>query len=203
MQLYCYFVSQSSEFCGHNPLCYFSVSECCSCCCLFHYRLSPETFRYTLVYHKWVCLWWLSASLHNFYSLLSEIAISDYWLVSRSRTFGSLWYHLFCIHEESKILLPFCLQPLSFLSAFLNSKIKIPKTKILHFVSYGCKTWPFTLGEECRWRIFDNSVLRRIFGAMRQWQDTREDCIMRSFITCTLHQILEWSNQEEWDGQDM
>jgi len=45
MQLYRYFVSQSSEFCRHNPLCCFSASVCC----LFRYRLSPETFGYTLV----------------------------------------------------------------------------------------------------------------------------------------------------------
>jgi len=45
VQLYRYFVSQSSEFCRHNPLCCFSTSVC-----LFRYRLSPETFGYTLVY---------------------------------------------------------------------------------------------------------------------------------------------------------
>jgi hypothetical protein len=47
VQLYRYLVSQSSEFCRHNPLCCFSTSVCC--CCLFRYRLSPETFGYTLV----------------------------------------------------------------------------------------------------------------------------------------------------------
>jgi len=41
-------VSQSSEFCRHNPLCCFSTSVC-FCCYLFRYRLSPETFGYTLV----------------------------------------------------------------------------------------------------------------------------------------------------------
>jgi hypothetical protein len=40
-------VSQSSEFCRHNPLRCFSTSV--YCCCLFRYRLSPETFGYTLV----------------------------------------------------------------------------------------------------------------------------------------------------------
>jgi hypothetical protein len=48
MQLYRYFVSQSSEFCRHNPLRCFSTSVNCSCC-LFIYRLSPETFGHTLV----------------------------------------------------------------------------------------------------------------------------------------------------------
>jgi len=48
VQLYHYFVSQSNnKFCHSNPLCYFSVSV--YCCCLFHYRVSLETFGYTLV----------------------------------------------------------------------------------------------------------------------------------------------------------
>jgi hypothetical protein len=45
----CYFVSQSSEFCRHNPLCCFLMSVYC-CCCLFRYRFSPETFWWTLVH---------------------------------------------------------------------------------------------------------------------------------------------------------
>jgi len=44
--MYRYFVSPYSEFCRHNPLCCFSAS---AYCCLFRYRLSPETIGYTLV----------------------------------------------------------------------------------------------------------------------------------------------------------
>jgi len=33
VQLYHYLVSQSSEFCHHNPLCCFSTSVCCCCYC--------------------------------------------------------------------------------------------------------------------------------------------------------------------------
>ena len=29
---------------------------------------------------------------------------------------------------------------------------------------YGCETWSFTLREECRLRVFENRILRRIFG---------------------------------------
>jgi hypothetical protein len=47
VQLYRYFVSQSSEFCSHNPLWCLSTSICC---CLLCYQLSPETFGYTLVH---------------------------------------------------------------------------------------------------------------------------------------------------------
>jgi hypothetical protein len=48
VQLYHYFVSQSSEFCRHNHLCCFSTSVY-FCKHIFPYRLSPETFGYTLV----------------------------------------------------------------------------------------------------------------------------------------------------------
>jgi hypothetical protein len=33
---------------------------------------------------------------------------------------------------------------------------------------YGCETWSLTLREECRLRVFENSVLRRIFGPKRE-----------------------------------
>jgi hypothetical protein len=45
------FVSQSSEFCRHNPFCCFLTSVYC-CKPIFRYRLSPETFGYTLVLHS-------------------------------------------------------------------------------------------------------------------------------------------------------
>ena len=45
-----------------------------------------------------------------------------------------------------------------------NTKIKIYKTIILHVVLYGCETWLFTLREEYRLRVFENRILRRVFG---------------------------------------
>ena len=48
-----------------------------------------------------------------------------------------------------------------------NLKIKIYKTIILPVVLYGCETWSLTLREACRLRLFENSVLRRIFGPKR------------------------------------
>ena len=35
-------------------------------------------------------------------------------------------------------------------------------------VLYGCETWSLTLREERRLRVFDNRVLRRIFGTNRE-----------------------------------
>jgi hypothetical protein len=48
-----------------------------------------------------------------------------------------------------------------------NVKVKIYKTIILTFVLYGCETWSLTLREEHRLRVFENRVLRRIFGPNR------------------------------------
>ena len=46
-------------------------------------------------------------------------------------------------------------------------KIKIQRTIILPVVLYGCETWSFTPREEHRLSVFENRVLRRIFGPMR------------------------------------
>jgi len=45
-----------------------------------------------------------------------------------------------------------------------NLKIKIYRNIILPVVSYGCGTWSLTVRGERRLRVFDNRVLRRIFG---------------------------------------
>jgi hypothetical protein len=39
--------------------------------------------------------------------------------------------------------------------------------KILPAVLYGCETWSLTLKEEQRLGVFENRVLRRIFGPKR------------------------------------
>jgi hypothetical protein len=48
-----------------------------------------------------------------------------------------------------------------------NLKIKIYRTIILHVVLYGCVAWSLTLREERRLRVFENRVLRRVFGPKR------------------------------------
>ena len=46
-------------------------------------------------------------------------------------------------------------------------KIKIYRTIILPVVLYGCETWSLTMREERRLRVFENRVLRRVFGPKR------------------------------------
>jgi len=45
-----------------------------------------------------------------------------------------------------------------------NLNIKLYRTIILPVVLCGCETWSLTVREERMLRVFENMVLRRIFG---------------------------------------
>jgi hypothetical protein len=64
-----------------------------------------------------------------------------------------------CYHSVQKLLSSRLLSK--------NLKIKIYRTIILPIVFYGCETWSLTLREERKLRVFENMVLRRIFGPRR------------------------------------
>jgi hypothetical protein len=70
-----------------------------------------------------------------------------------------------------------------------NLKIKIYKTVILPIVLYGCETWSLTLGEEHRLRVFENRVLRRIFGPKGE-----EDGSWRKLHNDELHDLYSSPN---------
>jgi hypothetical protein len=46
----------------------------------------------------------------------------------------------------------------------LKEQMQIYRTIILPVVLYGCETWSLTLREELRLMVFENRVLRKIFG---------------------------------------
>ena len=72
-----------------------------------------------------------------------------------------------------------------------NLKIKIYRNIILSVVLYGCETWSLTLREERRMRVFENRVLRRIFGAKRdEVTGSEENYIMRSLMISNPHPLL-------------
>jgi hypothetical protein len=70
-----------------------------------------------------------------------------------------------------------------------NLKIKIYKNVILPLVLYGCETWSLTLREEHRLRVFENSVLGRIFGPKRE-----EDGLWRKLHNDGLHDLYSSPN---------
>jgi hypothetical protein len=49
-----------------------------------------------------------------------------------------------------------------------NLRLKVHKTIILLIVLYGCETSSLTQGEEHRLRVFENRMVRRIFGPKRE-----------------------------------
>jgi hypothetical protein len=76
-----------------------------------------------------------------------------------------------CYHSVQHIL--------SFSLLSKNIRIKVYRTIILPVVLYGCETWPPTLSEERRLLVFENRVLRRIFGPKRdevtgEWRKLHE-----------------------------
>jgi hypothetical protein len=70
-----------------------------------------------------------------------------------------------------------------------NLKIKIYKTVISPVVLYGYETWSLTLREEHRLRIFENRVLRKIFGPKRE-----EDGSWRKLHNDELHSLYSSPN---------
>jgi len=82
--------------------------------------------------------------------------------------------------------------PSMFLYAYLfDWKLKYIKTIVWLIVLYGCEALSLTLREECKLRVFEKRVLRRIFGPKRNDMRSGEGSTMMNFIVCIVH--LLWS----------
>jgi hypothetical protein len=102
-----------------------------------------------------------------------------------------------CLHEEIKSRLNSgnaCYHSVqSLLSSRLlsrNVKVKMYKTVILPVVLHGCETWSLTMREGHRLRVFENRVLRRIFGPKRD-EVTGE---WRKLQSGELHNLYSYSD---------
>ena len=70
-------------------------------------------------------------------------------------------------------------------------KIKVCRIVILSVVLYGCESWSLTLRKERRLRVFENRMLRRIFGPrLVDVKVSAGNYIMRGLIICIPHSIL-------------
>jgi hypothetical protein len=83
-------------------------------------------------------------------------------------------------------------------------KISIYKTIILSVVLYGCETWSLTLREEHRLRVFENRVLRRIFGPKRnevtgEWKKLRNEELRDLYSSPSIIRIIK-SKRMRWAG---
>jgi hypothetical protein len=73
----------------------------------------------------------------------------------------------------------------------LNVNIEIFRTVILPVVLCGCDNWSLTFSEERAISVFENRVLRGVFGFKRdEVKRSGENYIMRSLMICTAHPIL-------------
>ena len=85
-----------------------------------------------------------------------------------------------------------------------NLKIKIYRTIILPVVLYGCETWLLTLREERKLRVFENMVLRRIFGPRRgevmgEWRRLHNEELNGLYSSPNIVWVIKWRRMR-WAG---
>ena len=72
-------------------------------------------------------------------------------------------------------------------------KIKIYKTIILPVVLYGCETGSLTLREDSSLRVFENRILRRIFGPKRdenrEWRRLHNEKLRRPVVMVFMNSV--------------
>jgi hypothetical protein len=83
-------------------------------------------------------------------------------------------------------------------------KFRIYKTIILPVVLYGCETWSLTVREEHKLRVFENRVLRRIFGPKRDgmtggWRKLYNEELHNLYSSPSIIRIMK-SRRMWWAG---
>ena len=91
-----------------------------------------------------------------------------------------------------------------------NLKIKKYRTIILSVFLYGCETWSITWREERRLRVFENRVLRRIFGPKKdevtgEWRklhnEELHDLYPSPSILLVIKTRMRWAGHVERKGE--
>jgi hypothetical protein len=97
---------------------------------------------------------------------------------------------------------------LNFVNWYLNGvsknlKVKAYRTIILIVVLYGCETWSVTLREKRGLRVFENRVLRRIFGPKRdevtkEWRKLHNEDLNDLYYSSSIVQEVKWRRRDGW-----
>ena len=82
--------------------------------------------------------------------------------------------------------------------------MKTHRTIILPVVLYGCETWSLTLREERRLRVFENRMLRRIFGPKRdeetgEWRKLNKEEFNDLYSSPNIVRVIK-SRKMRWAG---
>ena len=101
-----------------------------------------------------------------------------------------------CYHSEQNLLSSRLLSK--------NLKIKIYRTIILPIVLYGCETCSLTLREKRKLRVFENMVLRRIFGPRRDevtgdWNRMHNEELNDLYSSPNIVRVIK-SRRTRWAG---
>jgi hypothetical protein len=101
-------------------------------------------------------------------------------------------------------LLSFVTEHCVFQFALQNIKIKTFRSVILSVVLYGCETWSVTLREEHRPIVFENMVLRKIFGPKRDevrghWRRLHKDGLYALYSSPNITGVIK-SRSMLWAG---
>jgi hypothetical protein len=81
-------------------------------------------------------------------------------------------------------------------------KVRIYKTIILPVILYGCETWSLTVIEKHKLRVFENRVLKRIFGPKRDgvtggWRKLHNEELRNLYSSPSIIRILK-SRRMRW-----
>jgi hypothetical protein len=101
-------------------------------------------------------------------------------------------------------LLPFSRDPFFFSSAVYKCKNVIYKTTVLPVVLHGYEIWSLTLREEHRLRVFENRVLRRIFGPKRDevtvgWRKLHNEELHNLYFSPSIIRMMK-ARRMRWAG---
>jgi len=138
----------------------------------------------------------LNAELNPFCHLLALLGAHHIFHVSRIRVKSRLKSGNACCHSVQNILSSSVLSK--------NIKIRIHRTVILPVVLYGCETWSLTLRVEHRLRVFENMVLRGIFGpkrdeATREWRKLHNEELNDLYCLPSIVPVIK-SRRMRWAG---
>jgi hypothetical protein len=83
-------------------------------------------------------------------------------------------------------------------------KVRICKTIVLPVVLYECETWSLTVREEHKLKVFENRVLRRIFGLKRDgvtggWRKLHNEELHNLYSSPSIIRIIK-SRRMRWAG---